>query len=250
LQGSKYFVGNSPWPLAGIRAVVNLDTVGRLGKGELSALATGSASEWQHVFRGITFSTGIPVRNIAGAAQSSDQQSFLDRGIPAVQLFTSAHLDYHRPTDTADRVDAGGLVKVATVAREALGYLVQRPEPLTVTIDASMRSASATVSTGTGTASAAAASGDAAARRVSFGLVPDYAHQGSGVRAESVVPDSPAARAGFVEGDVLLELDGKPVAGLAEFAAILRGYAAGSSVTALRRRGEVTQLLKVELTAR
>jgi hypothetical protein len=254
LQGSKYFVENSPWPLAGIRAVLNLDTVGRLGKGELSALATGSASEWQHVFRGITFSTGIPVRNIAGAAQSSDQQSFIDRGIPAVQLFTSAHLDYHRPTDTADRVDADGLVKVATVAREALGYLVQRPEPLTVTIDASMRSASATGSTGTGTgtgaASAAAASGEAAARRVSFGLVPDYAHQGSGVRAESVVPDSPAARAGFVAGDVLLELDGKPVAGLAEFAAILRGYAAGSNVNALRRRGEVTQLLKVELTAR
>jgi S1-C subfamily serine protease len=117
-----------------------------------------------------------------------------------------------------------------------------------------MRSASATGSTGTGTgtgaASAAAASGEAAARRVSFGLVPDYAHQGSGVRAESVVPDSPAARAGFVAGDVLLELDGKPVAGLAEFAAILRGYAAGSNVNALRRRGEVTQLLKVELTAR
>jgi S1-C subfamily serine protease len=53
-----------------------------------------------------------------------------------------------------------------------------------------------------------------------------------------------------LEGDVLLELDGKPVAGLAEFAAILRGYAAGSNVNALRRRGEVTQLLKVELTAR
>ena len=253
LQGSKHFVANSPWPTSGIRAVLNLDTVGRLGKGELSALATGSASEWQHVFRGITFSTGIPVRNIPGASQSSDQQSFIDRGIPAVQLFTSAHLDYHRPTDTADRIDADGLVKVATVAREALGYLVQRPEPLTVTIDASMRSAAATVANrgdGAGASGGAAPAADAAGRRVSFGLVPDYAHQGSGVRAESVVPDSPASRAGFAAGDVLLELDGKPVAGLAEFAAILRGYAVGSTVNALRRRGETTQLLKVELTAR
>lgn len=243
LQGSKYFVANSPWPLGAIRSVLNLDTVGRLGKGELSALATGTASEWQHVFRGITFSTGIPVRNIPGAAQSSDQQSFIDQGIPAVQLFTSAHLDYHRPTDTADRIDADGLVKVATVAREALGYLVQRAEPLTNTIEATMRSS--------GSASAVATPREASAsRRVSFGLVPDYAHQGSGVRAESVVPDSPAARAGFVAGDVLLEIDGKPVAGLAEFASILRGYAVGATVVALRRRGEVTQPLKVELTAR
>jgi Zn-dependent M28 family amino/carboxypeptidase len=135
LQGSKHFVANAvPVPVSGIRSVLNLDTVGRLRDGELSALATDTASEWQHVFRGIGFSTGIAVRNIPGAGQSSDQQSFIEKGIPAVQLFTGAHLDYHRPSDTADRIDLDGLVKVATVAREALEYLAQRPTPLTATI--------------------------------------------------------------------------------------------------------------------
>jgi hypothetical protein len=247
LQGSRHFVEESPWPLQGIRSVINLDTVGRLGKGEISALATGSASEWQHVFRGITFSTGIPVRNIAGASQSSDQQSFIDRGIPAVQLFTSAHLDYHRPTDVPEKVDADGLVKVATVAREALGYLVQRPEPLTVTIDASMSTTSNGVAS---TILGSPSQSSATTRRVSFGLVPDYAHQGAGVRAESVVPDSPAARAGFVAGDVLLSLDGKMVNGLAEFAQILRAYDVGAKARALRRRGEENTEVTIELTAR
>ena len=249
LQGSKYFVTQPPVPLTGIRSVLNLDTVGRLGTGEISALATGTASEWQHVFRGITFSTGIPVRSIPGASQSSDQQSFIDRGIPGVQLFTSAHLDYHRPTDTADRIDGDGLVKVATVAREALDYLVQRPAPLTVTIDASMTTipvAGSAASTGGAVAAAAATP----ARRVSFGLVPDYAHQGAGVRAESVVPDSPAARAGIAAGDVLLELDGKAVTGLAEFAEMLKAHGPGDSVRALVIRAGARRTVSVELTAR
>jgi aminopeptidase N len=247
LQGSRHFVAQPPVPLSGIRSVLNLDTVGRLGKGEISALATGTASEWQHVFRGITFSTGIPIRNIPDAAQSSDQQSFIERGIPGVQLFTSAHLDYHRPTDTADRIDSDGLVKVASVAREALDYLVQRPGPLTVTIKTSANSAAASGAVASNSGNAAAAT---TPRRVSFGLVPDYAHQGAGVRAESVVPDSPAARAGFVTGDVLLEIDGKVVAGLAEFSEILKTYSPGAKISAVLARGERKQSVSVELTVR
>jgi Zn-dependent M28 family amino/carboxypeptidase len=224
LQGSKHFVANAvPVPASGIRSVLNLDTVGRLRDGELSALATDTASEWQHVFRGIGFSTGIAVRNIPGASQSSDQQSFIEKGIPAVQLFTGAHLDYHRPTDTADRIDLDGLVKVATVAREALEYLAQRPTPLSVTI--------ANV--------AAPVAASAAPRKVSFGLVPDYAHQGEGVKAESVVPQSPAERAGVQAGDVLLSLDGKPVNGLAAFSEALKAYPVGARVrVALSRDGQ------------
>jgi hypothetical protein len=249
-------------PLAGIRSVLNLDTVGRLGNGEVTALATGTASEWQHVFRGITFSTGIPTRSIPGASQSSDQQSFIDRGIPGVQLFTGAHLDYHRVTDTADKVDVPGLVKVATVAREAVDYLAQRPGALTVTIAAPGASPGAAGGAAAGGAAAtagavggaAAASGagrpDGSSRRVSFGLVPDYAHQGAGVRAESVVPESPAARAGIVAGDVLLELDGRPVADLGAFAAALKAYEPGDKVIAKLRRADAESLKTVDLAER
>jgi hypothetical protein len=265
LQGSKYYVANPiPVPLAGIRSVLNLDTVGRLGNGEVTALATGTATEWQHVFRGITFSTGIPTRSIPGASQSSDQQSFIDRGIPGVQLFTGAHLDYHRTTDTADKVDFAGLVKVATVAREAIDYLAQRPGALTVTIAAPFPGGGAppggaAVAGGASGAAGAASGGagpgaagrpDGTSRRVSFGLVPDYAHQGAGVRAESVVPDSPAARAGMVAGDVLLELDGKAIGDLGAFAAALKGYKPGDKVSAKLRRGDVESVRTVDLTER
>ncbi|MFZ9653026.1 MAG: M20/M25/M40 family metallo-hydrolase [Steroidobacteraceae bacterium] len=237
LQGSKWFVEHPRGaPLAGIRAVVNLDTVGRLGAGELSVLGTGTASEWQHVFRGITFSTGIAIKNVPGASQSSDQQSFIDRGIPGVQLFTAAHLDYHRPTDTADRIDAAGLVKVATVAREAIDYLAQRDAPLSVTTAPQPASAAGAPSEG--------------ARRVSFGLVPDYAHQGPGIRAESVVPDSPAARAGLQAGDLVLAFGDVPIAGLAAFSDTLKKHVAGDRIPTRVRRAEREFVVDVELIAR
>ena len=49
--------------------------------------------------------------------------SFVQKGVPAVQIFTGAHADYHRPTDTADKIDGPGLVKVATFVREGVIYL-------------------------------------------------------------------------------------------------------------------------------
>ncbi len=243
LLGSKYFLANpGKVDVAGIRSVVNLDTVGRLGTGELSVLAAGTATEWQHVFRGISFTTGVPTRSIAGAGESSDQQSFIAQGIPAVQLFTSAHLDYHRPTDTADKIDIDGLVKVSLVVKEALGYLVQRPNPLTITID---RSAAAQT-----TAAAPAAPGAAPARRVSFGIVPDYAEAKGGVRVESVVPGSPAALAGITGGDILQQLDGKPVATLGAFSDALKTMKPGQEVVARLRRGEQDIEVRVKLTER
>ena len=130
-----------------------------------------------------------------------------------------------------------GLEKVATVAREAVDYLAQRPAPLTITIEQT-----------NGATPATAAPADA--RRVSFGLVPDYAHRGVGVRAESVVPASPAARAGIEAGDLVLSLDGVAVAGLGAFSEALKQHGAGDRIVTRVRRDERDFDVTVELVAR
>lgn len=239
LFGSQQLLATLPAAqLAGIRANLNLDTVGRLGDGPVTALATDTATEWPHVFRGISFTTGIALRSIAGSSEGSDQRRFIERGIPAVQLFTGAHEDYHRPTDTADKVDIDGLVKVALVSREALGYLAQRPEPLSATIAHAMPAEGGTTST------------PAPARRVSFGIVPDYEPVQGGVRVESTVAGSPAALAGFEAGDVLIALDGKPIADLRGFSNALAALQPGSVVAARVRRGDTVIEKSVTLTTR
>ncbi len=206
-----------PYPAGGVIGMINLDTVGRLGDGKLLVLGASSAREWVHVFRGAGFVTGVAVESVARDLDSSDHASFVAAGVPAVQLFSGANEDYHRPGDTADKVDAAGLVKVAAVLDEAVSYLAARPEPLTSTLDG-----------GSGTRAAAARPG---ARRASLGTVPDFTHTGRGVRLDGVVDGSPAARAGLREGDVIVGIDARDVDGLQGYADALRALAPGDTIT-------------------
>ena len=237
-HGSRRYVEvGAPFPTEGIRAVVNLDTVGRLFDQPVSILATGTADEWQHIFRGSSFVTGVESRNVPGTEEASDQMSFIEKGIPGVQLFTRAHLDYHRPTDTADKVDGAGLVKVATLVKEAVAYLADREEPLTVTIEG---------------ASAGEAgrppAGPATGRRVRFGTIPDFAFQGPGAKIDSVTPGSPAAAAGLRAGDVLVRIGERRIDSLRDFSDALKNLEPGQAVeaVALREGQEVMFTVTVE----
>jgi hypothetical protein len=239
LQGSRHYVAHPPFPLEKTIGVINLDTVGRLFGRKVSVLATGTASEWQHIFRGAGFVTGVEGRMIPEVLESSDQKSFIERGVPAVQIFTEPHADYHRPGDTADKVDGPGLVKVATFVREGIQYLGERAEPLTVTIAGSRAGGAAPVSAAPG-----------GGRRVSIGTFPDFAFPGPGVKVAGVTPGSPAEHAGVKEGDVLLALDGKPFANLQAYSALLRTLAPGQKVTLRYRRGESEQNVTVTVAER
>src|SRR5207247_7046300 len=57
----------------------------------------------------------------------SDHTRFYEAGVPAVLFTTGGHHDYHRPTDTADRIDAPGMARVAAVALRTLERLVGGP---------------------------------------------------------------------------------------------------------------------------
>ncbi len=259
--GSKHYVLHPALPLDKVTGVVNLDTVGRLFEKRVSVIATGTAAEWPHIFRGAGFVTGVEGRMVPEALASSDQTSFIERGVPAVQVFTDPHPDYHRPGDTADKIDAAGLVKVAAFVKEAVAYLGERAEPLTNTIEPARLGApsrttanaatTATAATGgPGAAGTAAATPSGAARRVSFGTMPDVAFAGPGVRVAGVTPGSPAEKAGVLSGDVLLKIDDTPVANLQGFSSLLRSLAPGQTVKVLVSRGGQQRQLDVTVVER
>jgi aminopeptidase N len=217
--GSIYYVQHpSAYPIDKVMAMLNLDTVGRLGKNELLVLGSGSTREWVHIFRGAGFVTGVPVKSVADELGSSDQRSFLDAGVPAVQLSTGPHSDFHRPSDTPDKIDAAGLVKTAAVLNEAVEYLASRPEPLNAVPAAFDRRPD--TRRGQGLKS----------RRVMLGTVPDFTYTGKGVRLSGVVPDTPADRAGLQESDVILQINDTAISDLGEFSNFLRSLQPGDAV--------------------
>ncbi|MFB3854765.1 MAG: M20/M25/M40 family metallo-hydrolase [Vicinamibacterales bacterium] len=244
LAGSRHYTRHAGrFPVDKVTGAINIDTVGRLGSGRLSVLGTATASEWQHIFRGASFVTGVESRNVPEPLQSSDQAAFIEKGVPAVQIFTTAHGDYHRPTDTVDKIDSAGLVKVATFVREGVAYLAERPEPLTNMISG----AKAPPPAATGGAGVPKPAGG---RRASLGTVPDFAFAGPGVRVSGVVPGSSAEKSGIEEGDVLVAIDGKPIADLQGYSDILRGLEPGQTVEATILRAGSEMKLKVTLGER
>jgi hypothetical protein len=225
--GSGYYAANQKkYPLEKCVGMLNLDTVGRLGKNKLLVLGAGSAREWVHIFRGASFVTGVEIETVSSDLDSSDQISFQAAGVPAVQLFTGPHADYHRPTDTPEKIDAEGLEKVATVAKEVIEYLAGREEMLTVTINQDPKTVPSSRKE----------------RKVSLGTIPDFAFSGRGCRISGVMPETPAEACGLKEGDVIVRINSEHVSNLKELSDILKSLSPGNriKITFLRNNEEMT----------
>ncbi len=231
LLGSRHYVRNSKkYPSEKIMAMLNLDTVGRLENNPVTVFGTHSARELVHVFRGAGFVTGIPVKTVPDDFGSSDQAAFIQAGIPAVQFFASAHEDYHAPGDTVEKIDTAGLVKVASILKEASEYLANRIEPLSVTI---------------ANPAPPTEIRQAGKRKVSIGTIPDFSYQGPGVRVDDIVPASPAQQAQLQAGDILVVLAGQPIADLSAYADILRTLSVGEKVQLQYRRNDTLQTVEL-----
>ena len=141
--------------------------------------------------------------------------------MPVLHFFTGAHEDYHKPSDTADKINAVGgervALLVADLAREVSGH----PARLTYK-----------------SAPAPAPQGDSRSYGASLGTIPDYAGDGRpGVLIGSVRPEGAAAKAGLVRGDLLVELAGTPVRDIYDFMYILRKAKPGETAKAVVERG-------------
>jgi len=199
---------------------------------------TGSAREWIHIFMGASYVTGVPIEAVSKDFGSSDQKSFLDAGVPAVQFFSGPHLDYHSPTDTIDKVDKAGLVKVASVLKEAVEYLAGREEQLTSLLD-----------TQRGFASRKSAEPDQG-RKISLGTIPDFAFEGKGIKIIGTLPDSPAEKAGLQKDDMLTHVNGNKIDNLRSFSDFLKSMKPGDTVVITFLREGNEKIVSVEVEAR
>jgi len=235
--GSKHYVSAMKrFPPAKTIGMINLDTVGRLGDRKLLVLGAESADEWVHIFRGAGYVTGVDVTTVTEPLDSSDQVSFHEARVPAVQLFAGPHEDYHRPTDSVDRIDASGLVNVAAVATEAIEYLASRPTPLTGRFADNGSESKHTAPRNSRTAS--------------LGTIPDFAYTGKGCRISGIMPGSPAESCGLLPGDVIIRIDDTPIKGLRDLSVALKNRYPGDRIVLTVLRKGVERDFKAVLRGR
>ncbi len=235
--GSKSFLSAlPPGEKVKMNAALNFDTVGRLETGELLLLNSGSSDKWAGIFRGAGFVTGLDYQLGKEDLDASDQASFIEAGIPAVQFFTGPKADYHKPSDTAEKIDAPGLVKQAEFAREVIDYLAGDSDFLTRPPAAKPPGRKADQLPN--------------ARKVSTGLVPDFAFQGSGVRALRIMPGSPLEAAGLKPGDVIIKLNENPVEDLRAYSAELKKISPGQKIRITYLSNGAEKTVQAELAAK
>ena len=86
--------------------------------------------------------------------------------------------------------------------------------------------------------------------KVTLGLMPDVMGASSkpGLRADIVVAGKPAHNAGIRSGDIIQEIDGKPVKDIEEYMQRLSELQAGTTIPVKVLRGEEIITFEVHLT--
>ena len=241
LLGSNYYANHPELPIESAVAMINMDMIGRIRDHKVYVGGSGTGSTLTGILKEALAGRSIQTDMTETAGYgSSDHTSFTAKQVPILFFFSGLHADYHRPSDTWDKIDAPASV-------DLLGYIadvVDRLEnaatrPLFVRV-AEPDSAHA------GTPSAGSASGYGP----DFGSIPDFTELPNGVRFADIRPGSPAAKAGLKGGDILINFDGKPIQNLYDFTYALRAKKPGQEVVVKVLRAGQPVEVKVLLTAR
>jgi peptidase M28-like protein/PDZ domain-containing protein/PA domain-containing protein len=244
LLGSKHYSEHPSIPLAKCVAMLNLDMVGRSREGYCAIGAIGSAAP----FKGLAekeneaLHLGLKLDPSDGGMSmgSSDHQTFLDAKVPSLFFFSGLHEDYHRPSDTSDKINADGAVRITKLCDailEDLEAVAEKPAFVAV----------APAATDPHAASASAQRGEG---RPWFGSIPEFGASGDGVLFSGVSAGSPAEKAGLAKGDRLVEWNGRPVKTLADFSALLSSAQVGDKVKVAIVRGAERKEFEITLAVK
>jgi S1-C subfamily serine protease len=149
---------------------------------------------------------------------------------------TGTHADYHRPGDTADKLDKAGMARVAALGARLAARLAAADRPVYVALARPP--------------SRAPGPGEAGAPPVFFGVGSNGREESDGLLLTRIVPDSAAARAGLQEGDVLVRFGERGVAGFEDLIAALRTHRRGDQVRILYLRDGLEHDTAATLDAR
>jgi hypothetical protein len=222
LLGSAYYCEHPLIGLSDTAAMVNMDMVGRLAvedeksrkKDELQVWGTGTAKTFDELTESLNKKYGFRLKKVKGGFGPSDHASFYAKKIPVLFFFTGDHKDYHRPSDTADKINVPGMRRVADLVQDVVVELAQapkRPEYVKAASDA--------------------------ADQVRYDDMPrlgfrpgSYGEEDGGVLVGGLSAGGAAEKAGIKEGDRIIEIAGKPVKNMSSYMVLMAAQKKGAEL--------------------
>jgi hypothetical protein len=233
LLGSSYYMQRPAVPMDQTIAMLNLDMVGRVAKNKLYIGGTGTSPEFKKIMEEANRTVGFELSYSASGYGASDHMSFTVRQVPVLFFFSGLHSDYHKPSDTWEKIDAENGAKVAQLVANVARQLDDvKEKPLYVRV----------------AEPAAHGAGGGGGYGPYFGSIPDMGESENGVKFADVRDGSPAAKAGFKGGDVLVQFGDKKIDNLYDFTYALREHKVGDTVkvTVLRNAERLTREVTLE----
>jgi aminopeptidase YwaD len=218
LLGSAEWVKEPTRPLDKADAMINMDMIGRIKDEKVYVGGTGTGATFKELLDEEKSTSPFHIEYSTSGYGASDHTSFVGKKIPVLFFFSGLHADYHKPSDTWDKINAPDAAKL-------LDFI----DDVALKIDsASERVAYVTVKEDQPVGQVA--SGGGGGYGPYFGSIPDFGQEEDGVKFSDVRPGSPAAKAGFKAGDVLVQFGDKPIHNLYDFTDALRRSKVGDVV--------------------
>ncbi len=219
LLGSSYYVNNPKLPIGKAAAMINMDMIGRIREHKVYLGGLGTGASFDQMIDELAKGSELKLeKSDTTGYGSSDHTSFTTKQVPVLFFFSGLHADYHKPSDTWDKIDAPETAKLLEFVADVAGKIVNDDaRPRFVRVAPPAKPVSAGNSTGGGYGPY-------------FGSIPDMAERKDGVKFADVREGSPAAKAGLKGGDLMVEFDAKPIQNLYDFTYALRTKQVGDKV--------------------
>ena len=231
LLGSNYYVNHPLLPLANTVAMINMDMIGRMKDHRLSIGGVGTAKEWRDITSADAEKT-FQLTLTEDGFGPSDHSSFYSKQIPVLFFWTGTHNDYHKPSDTFEKINYDDEARILEMVARVVNRLDAADKRVTYTT----------------------AKSDPAPRtggfRVYLGTIPNYADSNDGLLLDGVREDSPAAKAGLKAGDKVVKIGDHEIRNVYDYTAALGEMKAGEEYVLEVVRGTERLTLKIKPEAR
>jgi hypothetical protein len=257
LLGSNYYVNHPVVPLANTIAMINMDMIGREKENKLIIGGIGTAVEWrswvqnENTVRGLASPTQTAASFDRNAVEKlisspvpfdltlnedgfgpSDHSSFYGKQIPVLFFWTGTHNDYHKPSDTSEKINYEGEARIVAFIERIIRNLDKSDKRPTYAVAKS------------------GSQGRTGGFRVYLGTIPNYADSNDGLLLDGVRDDSPAAKAGMKAGDKIVKIAGHDVKNVYDYTFALGELKGGQEYEIEVVRGAERLKLKITPEAR
>jgi hypothetical protein len=234
LLGSAEWVKSPTRPLGKAVAMLNMDMIGRIKDDKVYIGGVGTGSNFKNLLQEAQSRYPFNIEYSASGYSSSDHTSFVIGRVPSLFFFSGLHSDYHKPSDTWEKINPQSAVRLLDLVQsvgEQLASSADRPAFVQVVEDQQ-----------------AAHGGSGGGYGPYFGSVPDFGQVETGVKFADIRPGSPAAKAGLRGGDIMIQFGDNTIKNLYDFTDALQRRKVGDvvEVTVLRDGKPMTVSVKLE----